>query len=59
MKTKKMNLNEIKGVLSRDEMRKIMAGSGSNGCPTKACTADTDCDGFCDYCISGNCNQKN
>lgn len=31
MKPKKMSLKEIQGVLSRDEMKKIMAGSGQ-GC---------------------------
>jgi len=34
MKTQKLNLKSIKNVMSRDEMRKIMAGSGSGpgGC---------------------------
>lgn len=43
MQTKKLSFSEIKGVLSRDEMRKIMAGSGEsaycsptsmNSCPS-------------------------
>jgi hypothetical protein len=29
MKPKKLNFSEIKSTLSRDEMKKIMAGSGS------------------------------
>ncbi len=32
MKTERMSFNNIKDVLSRDEMKKIMAGSGEAGC---------------------------
>ena len=32
MKTEKMSFKNIKDVLSRDEMKKIMAGSGSSTC---------------------------
>ena len=32
MKIKKMNFDAIKNALSRNEMREIMAGSGSNRC---------------------------
>lgn len=31
MKTQKMNLKNIKNHLSRDEMKKVMAGSGPGG----------------------------
>lgn len=37
MKTKKMSLKEIQGVLSRAEMKKIMAGSGGGGCSDGNC----------------------
>ena len=43
MKTKKMSLANIKGKMSRAEMKNIMAGSG-NGCLTEYaydCTLDT------------------
>lgn len=44
MQTKKISLKEIKGVLSRDEMKKIMAGSGT--VPYMGtCTSDSDCAG--------------
>jgi hypothetical protein len=36
MKTQKMSLANIQGKLSRDEMKKIMAGS--TGCSTGPCT---------------------
>jgi len=38
--TEKDRFYEIQGVLSRDEMKKIMAGSGG------------DCQGYLDYCNS-------
>ncbi len=39
MKTQKLSFNAISGVLSRSEMKKIMAGSGGSG----------TCSGSCDY----------
>ena len=41
MKTKKLSFKEIKGVLSRDEMKKIMAGSAP--CTMTPCKSDSDC----------------
>lgn len=41
MKTKKMSLANIKGKLSRAEMKQIMAGSGTY-CPL-TCAIDYDC----------------
>jgi len=52
MQLKKMSLKEIQGILSRDEMKKIMAGSGSNKCD-QSCSSNSDCDphgGTCQYC---------
>ncbi len=40
MQTQKMSLANIKGKLSRAEMKSIMAGSGDNG---TSCTQDSDC----------------
>ncbi len=53
MKTKKMSLKNIKDVLSRDEMKRILAGSGIGGgswglscsaspncCSQKSCSCD-------------------
>ena len=37
MKTKKLSFQNIKGVLSRDEMKQIMAGSCSGACCVKTC----------------------
>lgn len=51
MKTGKLSLSGIKNMLSRDEMKKIMAGSSCNGwfyC-TKCCTPD--------YSLCGQCNS--
>lgn len=42
MELKKMNLKDIQGALSREDMKKIMAGSGGN------------CGGHYDYCNSIN-----
>jgi hypothetical protein len=59
MKRKKMNLADIQGRLSRDEMKKIFAGTdpetpgddiGAGG-TCKICTVDW-CKGLC-YCSSG------
>ena len=44
MKTQKLSFNAISGVLSRSEMKKIMAGSSSGEvCSLKACSSDSDC----------------
>lgn len=46
MQTQKMSLANIKGKLSRHEMRNIMAGSGDDVVVIcKACTEDADCFG--------------
>lgn len=39
MKTEKMSLANIQGKLSRTEMKKVMAGSGS----CKSCSKNSDC----------------
>lgn len=41
MKLKKLNLSEIKGKLSRAELKKIMAGSGDGHC---ICVNNEGCD---------------
>ncbi|MCK9404588.1 MAG: hypothetical protein M0Q26_14445 [Chitinophagaceae bacterium] len=56
MQTQKMSLANIKGKLSRAEMKNIMAGSGST-----SCTSDADCPNkmvICQYTTtdtSGHC----
>lgn len=46
MKKRKMSFNMIKDVLSRDEMREIMAGSiGTNWCT--CCTQNSGSHGIC------------
>ena len=40
MKTEKMSFKNIKDVLSRDEMKSVMAGSGTDSCP-QACSGDS------------------
>ena len=51
MQSVKLNLKSIKNVLSRAEMRKIMAGSGS--CDAQTCTmlSQQCCPGY--YCAMG------
>lgn len=49
MKTLKMSFKNIKDVLSRDEMRGIMAGSNPGTCSVRCCSTCeaktiTDCD---------------
>ncbi len=39
MKTEKMSFKNIKDVLSRDEMKSIMAGSGGGGATCSGCVA--------------------
>lgn len=69
MKQKKINLQGIKDVLSRDEMRKIMAGSDGGGCTaeTNCCveqlkcecsTAGSECSSVDDYTISCKCMKE-
>ena len=55
MKTKKLSLSSIKNVLSRAEMKTIMAGSG--GCralnPNESCSDGSKCvdaNGYCSNC---------
>ena len=50
MKTLKMSLANIQGKLSRAEMKKVMAGSGSDNC-NNYCDNDKDCNGgMCPKC---------
>ena len=55
MQTKKMSLANIQGKLSRTEMKKIMAGSGTPECGW-GCLGPKDCEGnsSCGKCISHN-----
>jgi hypothetical protein len=48
MKTKKISLGTIKDVLSRDEMKGIMAGSGLN-----VCGGCQNSSGQWAYCVKG------
>lgn len=45
-KMKKLNFKNIKGMLSRDEMKKIKGGCGCSTV-TKACCTDSDCGTNC------------
>jgi hypothetical protein len=49
-KVTKMSFSSIQGVLSRDEMRKIMAGSGSSSCGT--CTPNHPYEGPPETCMT-------
>ena len=41
---RKLNLNEIRNVMSKSEMKKILAGSGSGSSETKCnCNTKDDC----------------
>jgi hypothetical protein len=51
MQTKKMSLANIKGKLSRNELKSIMAGSGT-GCRIGACTVYNSANG---QTYSGSC----
>lgn len=52
MKKEKISLKAVKNVLSRAEMKKIMAGSGL--CSTNYCSANTYCcEDLC--CAGGSC----
>ena len=55
MQTKKMSLANIQGKLSRTEMKKIMAGSGSGSNCSDSCSSDSDCNGdnSCHHCATG------
>ena len=52
MKTEKMSFKNIKDVLSRDEMKKIMAGSGGG-------SGDNSCDSYtCPLAGGGSCARN-
>jgi hypothetical protein len=55
MQTKKMNLANIQGRLSRNEMKRIMAGSDSTSICGLGCSIDLDCKGdqSCTKCSAG------
>ena len=65
MKTEKMSFKNIKDVLSRDEMKGIMAGSGSGSCSASPnCCSQKSCScpngGTCsstDYTATCTCND--
>ena len=56
MKTTKMSLANIKGKLSRAEMKKIMAGSGTDCLIGEYCAANDQCGAYqgC-YCYKEQC----
>ncbi|HEY6975901.1 MAG TPA: hypothetical protein VH396_06415 [Chitinophagaceae bacterium] len=60
MKRKKINFKEISSVLSRDEMKKIMAGS-SGGCfaDGTSCGTNKTCKASGTNCLCGGVNDGN
>lgn len=56
MQTQKMSLANIKGKLSRDEMKKIMAGSGNTICTCGDSMITTACSGNTWYCMQAASN---
>jgi len=62
MQTQKMSLANIKGKLSRAEMKNIMAGSGSTICTCGDSMITTVCSGNTWYCMqaaSAYCYERN
>lgn len=57
MKTLKMSLENIRGKMSRKEMRNIMAGSGGGVCGS-SCQTSSDCGQGGEYTCS-HCNGLN
>jgi len=66
MKQKKsFKFKDIKGILSRDEMKQIKGGSGGgdcsidggNNCCGVTCTTSSLCFGVCYLCDGGTCIQ--
>lgn len=49
---KKLSLSNVIGKLTRNEMRYVMAGSGS-----RTCITDTSCSSTCRYSDSQVCNN--
>jgi len=54
MKTEKLSRDTVKKVLSRSEMKKIMAGSGGGACGGNQCAGGGGCLPFC-VCFNGTC----
>ena len=57
MQTEKLSLSNIKNVLSRAEMKKIMAGRGCS-VPISSCSSDSDCGGNRPKCCTVNSSVK-
>lgn len=57
MKTKKLNFKDLKGSISRDEMKKIMAGSGTCAGLNQFCNTPVTncCSGY--VCASHKCQH--
>jgi len=58
MKTQKINLNGLKNVLSKKEMKDVTGGS-SGMCPVNYCMSGDSCDGgagTCQYVGGGRCD---
>ena len=55
MKPKKISFQNIKDVLGRDEMKKIMAGSGEDGCYMTACWNGDTVFLWCSDCTPDTC----
>ncbi len=53
MKKSNFSFKDIKGILTRDEMRQIKGGSGSVQCGTLgACKTNSDCSIGCSNCVA-------
>ena len=58
MQTQKMSLANIKGKLSRAEMKNIMAGSGEDDCKIgQSCTFNNDCGYWQCICYKNTCGK--
>lgn len=56
-KYEKLSFGKIQNVLSKNEMKMIMAGSGGGGCGRDECKSDADCSGTAGFphCLTSHC----
>lgn len=57
MKTLKLNFGQVDEILTREQLKQIVGGTGSSG-PGASCINDDNCSGNTPYCIGGSCVNK-
>lgn len=57
MKKLNLQLDSIKEMLTKEQMKKIVGGYGSTGC-VNTCNSDCPCSDSRDWCVNGLCQSR-